>query len=154
MNKQQRSAWRKNNPEKHREEQRLHYSRHKVEVKERTKRLKQANPERSILYSATRKTAKTQAGGHTTPKKWLYICKSFGFRCLCCGKKKKLQVDHVIPVSKGGSSWPTNLQPLCGTCNGKKQTKSTDFRILPKWRTIFTKLCKRKWFCSESKIRL
>ena len=31
-----------------------------------------------------------------------------------------LHVDHVRAFSKGGSDKPSNLQLLCGTCNGKK----------------------------------
>jgi 5-methylcytosine-specific restriction endonuclease McrA len=30
-------------------------------------------------------------------------------------------VDHIIPVSQGGSFWdPTNHQPLCGKCHSAK----------------------------------
>jgi len=30
-------------------------------------------------------------------------------------------VDHVTPVSRGGSFWDrSNLQPLCATCHGRK----------------------------------
>lgn len=151
MNKEQRRVWRVNNPDKHREEQRLYYQRHRDAVKRRTGRLKRKYPERSRVYAAKRRTLKTKAGGHTTPKQWLIICRAVKFRCLCCGMRRKLQPDHVIPVCKGGSSWPHNLQPLCGTCNEKKQIKSTDFRNMPKWQTVFTRLRKLMWFCSESK---
>ena len=146
MTKKQRSIWRKNNPEKHREEQRLHYARHRGAVKERTKRLKALHPERNRMYHATRSTAKTRAGGTTTSAQWLRICRAVKFRCLCCGKRKKLECDHVIPISKGGSSFPHNLQPLCKRCNNDKHTKSTDFRFLPRWRSIFTRMFTRKWF--------
>jgi 5-methylcytosine-specific restriction endonuclease McrA len=34
-----------------------------------------------------------------------------------------LEVDHIIPVSKGGLSEPENLQTLCWRCNRSKGAK-------------------------------
>lgn len=47
-------------------------------------------------------------------------------RCAQCGKTPsedhvKLQVDHKIPYSWGGTDDPENLQPLCTQCNHDKQ---------------------------------
>lgn len=46
------------------------------------------------------------------------------FTCQICGKYMPdgvgLHIDHIIPVSKGGKSVPSNLQVLCSKCNGKK----------------------------------
>lgn len=47
-----------------------------------------------------------------------------GKKCAKCGTDKRLQVDHIVPVSKGGSDSLTNLQVLCQPCNLKKGTKS------------------------------
>ena len=42
-------------------------------------------------------------------------------RCENCGESTKyLQIDHKVPVSRGGTNDPSNLQVLCPSCNAKK----------------------------------
>lgn len=43
-----------------------------------------------------------------------------GNRCVNCDSAHELQLDHMIPVSLGGSSEPENLEVLCGPCNRRK----------------------------------
>jgi len=43
-----------------------------------------------------------------------------GGRCVQCTGNEKLEFDHVIPISRGGSDTARNLQLLCETCNRKK----------------------------------
>jgi len=65
---------------------------------------------------------------HHTHDEWIALCKKYGNRCLCCGKKNKLTLDHVVPLSLGGKDTIDNIQPLCGSCNSKKHTKIIDYR--------------------------
>lgn len=51
------------------------------------------------------------------------ILKRDGFACVYCGRKApdvELEVDHVVPTSKGGTSQDSNLVSACRECNGGK----------------------------------
>lgn len=60
--------------------------------------------------------------------------KGLWYRCAHCGKwcgrsgpdhvnipaSERMEVDHIIPFSKGGLNTLSNLQPLCMPCNRSK----------------------------------
>jgi hypothetical protein len=46
-----------------------------------------------------------------------------GARCRRCRTAVNLEVDHMIPVSKGGETEEANLQTLCRRCNRRKSKK-------------------------------
>lgn len=54
----------------------------------------------------------------------IFILDKSDSRCSHCGKKLKIgdnfTVEHVIPISKGGTNHPSNIVALCNECNAKK----------------------------------
>jgi hypothetical protein len=49
-----------------------------------------------------------------------------GYRCVYCGRtsqETRLEVDHVLARSRGGTSAPDNLVSACTDCNGGKSAE-------------------------------
>ena len=67
-------------------------------------------------YSKLKKKRSTYL--HKETKK--YILEKYKFTCVFCKSKDNLSIDHIIPVSKGGSDDKSNLQVLCRSCNSIK----------------------------------
>lgn len=59
--------------------------------------------------------------GKVTNKMRFAIYARDHYRCVKCGRKTDdLEIDHIIPIAKGGKSTPDNLQTLCHRCNVRK----------------------------------
>jgi len=42
------------------------------------------------------------------------------YRCQLCGAGRLLEIDHILPIARGGTNNPANLQVLCRPCNRSK----------------------------------
>lgn len=49
-----------------------------------------------------------------------------GCRCAECGSEADLTIDHIVPVSRGGTDDLGNLRLLCRPCNSKKGDRLGD----------------------------
>jgi len=75
------------------------------------------------------------AEGSYTVHEWIDLKERYDNRCLRCHKHqfeldRVLEQDHIVPITKGGTNWITNIQPLCHDCNGMggKGTQIIDYR--------------------------
>lgn len=92
---------------------------------------RRANPEKAKDSVIRRRCRLLRAEGKHTAAQWQALKAHYGNRCLCCGRPEMevaLHRDHVIPLTRGGSNWISNIQPLCKECNSAKGEKSTDYR--------------------------
>lgn len=70
------------------------------------------------------------ADGFHSQKQWEALKKKYNYMCLCCKQFEpliKLTEDHIVPLSFGGTNYISNIQPLCGSCNSIKHTKTLNF---------------------------
>lgn len=82
------------------------------------------------FISKRREMRKRTNGGSFTLGEWNTLKAQYNWTCPCCKKKEpeiKLTIDHIIPISRGGSDNIENIQPLCMPCNSKKKIKIIKF---------------------------
>lgn len=123
-----RRRWARQNPDKIHE-----YQQQRVRDRDREriqrKQWRWQHPDRERAQQNRRRTRETIAGGAFTAAEWKALVEHYDNKCLCCGRNDvHLTVDHIVPVSKGGTSNIENLQPLCHSCNSRKGNKTLDYR--------------------------
>lgn len=67
-----------------------------------------------------RRKAALVADAPFTAEMWIALVERHKHRCHYCGRKRVLTLDHVIPVSKGGTHTEANIVPACRSCNSAK----------------------------------
>ena len=96
------------------------------------------NLNRFVIYLSEKiKFSKTVAGQRAlmTSKLRQHIKERDHFTCKYCGVSTEaephllLEIDHIVPVSKGGLTTEENLQTLCWRCNRSKSNKTTNGQV-------------------------
>ena len=125
--------WREANRERMRETKRKYRNANLERERERTRMWHRANPEKLIVYNRNRRARKLLAPGTHTAADIRAIKVKQKHCCYYCGKHEsefdnKWHVDHITPLSRGGSNDPANLICACESCNGSKHNKKL-FRV-------------------------
>jgi 5-methylcytosine-specific restriction endonuclease McrA len=116
---QRTKEWKRANPDMVRENTRKWHAAHPDVVKNWRK----ANPEAWRAQVQTRRALMASAEGRHTGADLRSLLKQQNWRCCYCQKsiRTKYSVDHIQPLSKGGTNWIANIQLLCCPCNSAKQ---------------------------------
>jgi 5-methylcytosine-specific restriction endonuclease McrA len=60
------------------------------------------------------------AVGSHTEEEWQALLEQHDHKCVVCGTTENITRDHIIPLSKGGSDFIENIQPMCMVDNSRK----------------------------------
>jgi 5-methylcytosine-specific restriction endonuclease McrA len=124
--------WREKNKQRKLEVGRAYQERNREKINQYSREWSRNNKELKLAYSRNRRAISKKADGTHTPDDVANIFNLQRGMCANCGcklfksGKKKMHVDHIMPLALGGSNWPSNLQCLCPTCNLRKSSKHPD----------------------------
>jgi 5-methylcytosine-specific restriction endonuclease McrA len=128
--KEERAAYRAQNRDKLKERQAASRARNPEETRAKknawSKTWAKANPAKRSVFRRNRRARELTAEGSHTIEDVRRIYAAQKGKCACCKTKvgNTYHVDHIQPLSKGGSNWPSNLQILCPTCNLSKSDRN------------------------------
>ncbi len=91
---------------------------------------KELRYQKELYYNRKRRASLKGATGTHTFEEWQSLKSFYEYMCLCCKRtepKVVLTVDHIIPLSKGGSNDISNIQPLCRSCNSRKNATTISY---------------------------
>lgn len=119
---QTRSQRRKENLTHFKKLERASYQRNKEQKRLQAKKHLRLNYEAALERSHKRRARLRNAKTFKISKK--ETKQLYKSACSFCGSKQSINLDHIIPISRGGSHGIGNLQPLCDNCNSTKYNKT------------------------------
>lgn len=97
-------------------------------VRDKSRQWVEKNREVTRLRAHLRRTAKHRANSFFVSQKDLQKIRLKP--CTYCGTTEEIQIDHVIPLARGGAHSIGNLAPACRLCNNHKRAKFvTEWRL-------------------------
>ena len=93
-----------------------------------------SNPEKVFERVAQRKDQDLNAEGLHDLLHIALIREALEDCCRYCGVPLdgRGEVDHIVPISRGGTHWPSNITLACKDCNRGKHSKTDDEYVA--WR--------------------
>lgn len=108
------------------------YYKHREKRRNKAKEWRSNNPEANSVYRQRRRARMKNAKGDHSSNDIKHLYEQQEGKCGYCGisiywvVKRDVQIDHVVPISRGGSNSADNLVICCGICNASKHNKTLD----------------------------
>lgn len=120
-----REKWKQRNPGRSAEISKIWREENRESSLQKSREWKKANKVKVLAMNRNRRSLNRKAEGAHGHSDVLAIHARQKGRCANCNVKVKdnYHVDHVVPLARGGSNWPSNLQILCPACNMSKGAK-------------------------------
>lgn len=110
----------------------IYYQKNKDRIRSAIASWSKRNPEAVAAMARNKRARRRGADGRHTRGDIQRILDGQGGKCANCKSvliksgKGKYHADHIMPLSKGGTNWPENIQCLCPDCNVRKGAKHPD----------------------------
>jgi 5-methylcytosine-specific restriction endonuclease McrA len=98
----------------------------KLDINARRKAKRDANLAEARALYAAKNASRRHATGKLSKGIVVKLMISQRWRCACCLEPfgKAYHIDHIVPLSRGGTNTDENVQLLLPTCNLQKSTKT------------------------------
>jgi len=122
-------AYKREEARRNREQRKQYANKRRAENYEKVISIERASRERNKEKNRPAKNARQQVRNRIVQGKTFNISdkdlrKLYNQPCSFCGTKENLSVDHIIPLSRGGSHSIGNMMTLCRSCNSSKGNKT------------------------------
>lgn len=116
-------AWRSENAEIVKAKARSRYRANPSPYVERARKWAALNPEKASAHTLKKNHRRRGAEPDTAAREYVQIIRHDP--CSYCGTRPtRVEVDHIVPVSAGGTGAWDNLTPACRPCNAAKGSRT------------------------------
>lgn len=104
-----------------------YYRKNREHLKAYARRYRRADRERQRVYMERKRARKAGAPGEISPDEWQQLLEQHNHSCAYCGiTDVDLEMDHVVPLSRGGHNSADNIVPACANCNRSKKAMTAE----------------------------
>jgi len=115
------AEWIKKNRPKINARAQRYRSKHLLQCRDRAATWKKLHPERVKIHAHKKRIQRLNAPTSPDAVSSIKIIQNLRVgKCFYCGKRRRLTIEHIIPLTKGGHHSAANITGACWKCNHDK----------------------------------